>query len=332
MRIDLKKRYDVFGIGNAIMDFLVEVEPDVLIKCNMEKGQCRGVDDEELQNIFKSIGEDNFKRIPGGSAANILSGIAKMGGKVVFCGKIGSGEQGLYYEQTMFMGGVKPRLSKTNLKTGKAITFITPDSERSFAANLGAAVELRKEDIFEDDIKESKIVHMEGYHLQNSDLLETAMYAIDIAKQNGILVSLDLNDAGMVARNLDSVRKFVKNHIDILFANEQEAEAFTGKSDPIEALEILSSITKIAIVKNGPKGSFIRHNNITFNIPPFEAKAIDTTGAGDMYAAGFLHGLCQGLPLEQCGRLGSFAASRVVEQVGARYEGDLKAEIKQALK
>lgn len=331
MRIDLKKRYDVFGIGNAIMDFLVEVEPDVLVQCNMEKGQCRGVDEEEMQNIFKSIGKDRFKRIPGGSAANILSGIAKMGGKVVFCGKVGNGEHGMYYEQTMSMDGVKPRLSRAELRTGKAITFITPDSERSFAANLGAAVELRKEDIFEDDIKDSKIVHLEGYQLQNPKLIETAMHVIDIAKKNKVLISIDLNDAGIVAKNIESIREIIKDHVDILFANEQEAEAFTGKSDPVEALELLSEITEIAIVKNGPKGSFIKHNSSTFNIPPFEAKAIDTTGAGDMYAAGFLHGLCQGLSLEQCGKLGSFAAARVVEQIGARYEGDLKAEI-QALR
>ncbi len=331
MIINLNKKYDVFAIGNAVMDFLVEVEPDVLIKCSMEKGKCIGVDEKEMQDIFKSIGKDKFRRMPGGSAANILSGIAKMGGKVVFCGKVGNGEHGMYYEQTMSMDGVKPRLSRTNLKTGKTITFITPDSERSFAANLGAAAELRKEDIFEQDIKDSKIAHLEGYQLKNPAFIETAMHVIDIAKKNNVLISIDLNDAGIVAKNIESIREIIKDHIDIVFANEQEAEAFTGKSDPEEALQTLSQITEIAIVKNGPKGSFIKHNNTTFNILPFEAKAIDTTGAGDMYAAGFLHGLCQGLQLEQCGKLGSFAASRVVEQVGARYEGDLKKEI-QALR
>ena len=330
--IDQSKKYDVVGIGNAIMDFLIEVDDNILAELNLPKGQFRGIDNEEMKNIFAKFEKHQFKRVPGGSAANILSGIAMMGGKSVFSGKVGAGETGAYYAQAMQESGVEPILAKSNAKTGRLIGFITPDTERTFACNPGAALEFNKDELPEDQIKNSKILHIEGYLFHKPALFEAAMKAISIAKENNILISMDINDATIVKNNFDTIRSLVKNHVDIVFANEMEAEAFTGKSDPEEAVEALSEFAPIAIVKNGSKGSLIKHNGQIINIPCFKANAIDTTGAGDMYAAGFMYGFCKGYDLKKCGTIGSFAAARVVEQIGARYEGDLKQEIQEVLK
>lgn len=330
--INQNKKYDVVGIGNAIMDFLIEVDDNILTEFNLPKGQFRGVNDEEMKYIFEKFEKHQFKRVPGGSTANILSGIAMMGGKPVFSGKVGAGETGAYYAQAMQECGVEPILAKSNAKTGRLIGFITPDTERTFACNPGAALEFNKNELPEYQIKNSKILHIEGYLFHNTSTFEAAMQAISIAKENNILISMDINDATIVKNNFDTIRNLVKNYVNIVFANEMEAEAFTGKSNLEEAVEVLSEFTDIAVVKNGSKGSYIKYNGKIIEIPSFKANAIDTTGAGDMYAAGFLYGFCKGYELKKCGTLGSFAAARIVEQIGARYEGDLKQEIQEVLK
>lgn len=331
LNIDLTKENDVFGIGNAIIDLLIEVNDDLLEELKINKGQFRGVGEKESEAIIDKVGKTRFKQVPGGSAANVTSGIAKLGGKAVFCGKVGLGSFGAFYENQLSDDGVKTRLAKSKIKTGRAITFITPDSERSFAAYLGAAAKLTKEDIAEEDIKNSKILHIEGYKLDNEFSREMVMHAIGLAKKHGALVSVDLNDARIIKENHESFKNIASNHMDIIFVNELEAEAFTGKKNPVEALDVLSEYAPIAVVKNGLNGSFIKHNGIIYNIPAYKANAIDTTGAGDMYAAGFLYGLCNGYDLQKCGNLGSFAASKVVEQVGARYDGDLKGHVNRKL-
>jgi sugar/nucleoside kinase (ribokinase family) len=249
-----------------------------------------------------------------------LHGIALLGGNVVFCGKVGRDKHGDIYEEKIVQNGVKSNISRCDKSmTGHAITFITPEGERTFAVHLGAAINLQKEDVFFDDLKESKILHIEGYQLEDKNLREVSLHAMQFAKKNNVKISIDLADAGVVSRNKEDLRKIVKDYADIIFANEEEAYAFSGKKGT-EALNEIAKISEMAIVKLGKDGSLVQKGKEICRIKGIKAKAVDTTGAGDMYAAGFLYGLCKGHDMMICGNLGSYFAAKVVEQVGARLD------------
>ena len=320
------KEYDVYGIGGALMDFLIEADEELLSQLNLKKGHMHLIEEKESVELLKKIKEYNMKIAPGGSSANTLAGIAILGGKVVFCGKVGDDKHGYLYEKKMVDGNVKSNISKTKVLTGHAISFITPDSERTFATHLGAAMHLKKEDLFEEDIKKSKILHIEGYQLEDENLRSTSMHAMKIAKANDTKISIDLADPGLVERNKDDLMNIVKNYADIVFVNEAEAKAFTGVEEE-HALDEISKLTDIAVVKIGERGSLIKRDDEIIRVLAYKVEAIDTTGAGDMYAAGFLYGLSKGYGLEKCGKIGAYVASKVVSQIGARLDKISKKDI-----
>ncbi|MDP7116319.1 MAG: adenosine kinase [Candidatus Woesearchaeota archaeon] len=312
-------KYDVFGIGSAIMDFLIEVEHEQLIEFDLKKGNFHLIDEDKSKELMGKLEKYEVKLAPGGSSANTLFGVSLLGGDVVFCGKVGDDGHGGIYEEKMASGGVKPKLAKSDKITGHAITFITPDSERTFAVHLGAAMHLAKEDVFFDDLKESKILHIEGYQLEEEGLKLVSLHAMDFAKGNGTKISIDLGDPGIVSRNKEDIRHMVRKYADIVFANEEEAKALTGM-DPEDALNEIAGMTEIAIVKVGKDGSYIKKGEDMVEIPCYDAKAVDTTGAGDMYAAGVLFGISKGHNLKAAGHIGSYYASKVVERIGARLD------------
>lgn len=322
------KKYDVFGIGAALMDFLIEIEDDQLAEFDLKKGEMHLIDKDKSQEIFKRLSVYKVTTSPGGSSANTLAGIASLGGKVVFCGRIGNDKYGEIYEQKSNECGVCTKLKKDGENmTGHAISFITPDSERTFATHLGAAIHLREEDVFYDDIEHSKILHIEGYQLEDPELRKTSLKAMSFAKKHNTQISIDLADPALVKRNLHDLKNLVKDNADIIFANEEEAKAFTGKENPEEALDELSNFCSIAIVKIGKKGSLIKKEGKICTIAGIDAAAVDTTGAGDMYAAGVLFGIAKNFSLERSGKIGSWAASKVVSQIGARLNICLKDEL-----
>ncbi|MBW2992669.1 adenosine kinase [Candidatus Woesearchaeota archaeon] len=321
-------KYDVIGIGNALMDILVNVGHEQLLEMNLKKGVMTVFDAKEIEEIEKKLG-GYVKIAPGGSVANTMHGIAQLGGKVIFIGKVGHDEHGAIYEQKMVESGVKSKIVKKKGTTGKVITFITPDTERTFATHLGIAIELEKEELFEEDIKDSTILHLEGYQLENPKLRRTLLHAMDIAKANNVKISIDLSDPSLVERNLSDFLDMVKTYADIVFANEEEAKVFTGE-DVRDALDRIGEMCEIAVVKVGAKGSLVKKGDKVFEIEGFKVKTVDTTGAGDSYAAGFLYGLTNGMSLDKCGRIGSWIASKVVSQIGARVDVD-KEELKKIL-
>ncbi|MFH1641891.1 MAG: adenosine kinase [Nanoarchaeota archaeon] len=320
-------KYDVFGIGSAIMDFLLEIDHHELVELNLKKGQFHLISEAESRKLLDKIKDYKVTVAPGGSSANTLYGVGILGGSVVFCGKVGNDDNGLIYEEKMLKSGIKPQISRSDNITGHAITFITPDSERTFAVHLGAAMQLEKSDIFFEDLKQSKILHIEGYQLEDKNLRDVSLHAMDFAKSNSIKISIDLGDPGIVERNKEDIKKMIKKYADIIFANEDEAKALTGL-EPKEALNEISNITDIAVVKVGKDGSFIKQGDTFYNIPCYKAEAVDTTGAGDMFAAGVLYGITQNYNLSLCGHIGSYFASKVVEQIGARLDKIDKNEIK----
>ncbi len=309
---------DVFGIGNPLVDILVDVEESFLEELNLNKGQFHLVDNEKMQAIMLKIDPEKITMAPGDSTANTLAGVANLGGSSVFCGKVGDDDHGVYYDTKLNEGNVISKIKQADLPTGKAFCFITSDSERTFVVYLGAALTLSKEDIVEEDVKDCKIVHLTGYQLEDPNLRETSLHLLQLAKKHNKLVSVDLADPGVVQRCKDDLKKIVKENVDILFANETEAQAFTGEKDPLQALNILTDYANIAIVKVGADGSYISDNGALTTVEGVKANAIDTTGAGDMYAAGILYGMTHDLDFETAGKIASYAAAKVVEQKGAR--------------
>lgn len=310
------------------MDFLVETTDQHLQELNLNKGQFHSIEENQAKELLNKISHLKIETVPGGSSANTLRGLSFLGSKTLFCGRVGNDPHGEKYIQAMEANGVSTKINKHPSTTGHAITFITPDSERTFSVHLGAALKISKEDLLEEDIKNSKILHVEGYHL-GSSTKETSLHTINLAKKHQTLVSLDLSDAGVV-KNHKQIFQETLPKIDILFANEDEAKALTDL-EPEHAVQELAQHVKIAIVKIGKQGSLICQDGITTYIPPFQANAIDTTGAGDTYAAGFLHGYLNNWPLEKAGKLGSLLASKIVEQKGVKINNLNLEEIKQEI-
>ena len=322
------KKYDVVGIGNALLDFIVEVDDGILAEMNLAKGQFTLIDKEKSKELLKKLEKHEVKTAPGGSSANTLAGVSVLGGNAVLIGKVGKDKHGDIYEQKTSDCGVNVKFSRHKSEmTGHCITFITPDAERTFATHLGAALHLRKKDIFEKEIKASKILHTEGYQLEDPILKEAAVHAMKIAKKNGIKVSIDLSDPGLIGRNLEPIKKLVKDYADIVFVNEIEAEVLTGKKDE-EALHEIYDMCEIAVVKLGEKGSLIKANNIIYKIPINKVKVVNTNGAGDAYAAGILYSIANNISIEKAGKIAAYISSQVVASTGARLDRSLKEEIK----
>ena len=208
-----------------------------------------------------------------------------------------------------------------------AVALISPDSERTFATYLGAAVELSDSDLNSNQFKGYKYLHIEGYLALNHDLM---LKAAELAKGNNLKISIDMASFNVVEDNLEFLKDYVKNYVDIIFANEEEAKAFTGK-EPEEALHVIAEQCEIAVVKIGSKGSMVKSKGKTYQVEPLKANSIDTTGAGDLYASGFLYGLSNNLPLEKCGSIGSLCASKVIEVIGSKMNNETWDEIKKSI-
>jgi sugar/nucleoside kinase (ribokinase family) len=325
------KKYNVIGIGNALLDLTFNVDDRFLHELGLIKGEMRLIDREKSLKILLLLKNLPHKISPGGSSSNTAAGVSYLGGKSAFIGKLGKDNYGEIYEKKTKEAGTIPFLLKhASESTGYALTLITPDFERTFAVYLGAAIHLSKEDIEELSIKDASILHLEGYQLGTEKLRDVVKKAAKIAKENNILISLDLSDAGLVKGNLKIFKEFIKEYVNIVFANESEAFAFTGKKDEDALLEI-AKICDIAIVKIGEKGSLIRANNKTYKIPGYKTKVVNTNGAGDMYSAGILYGITNNLDFEKAGKIASYSASLVVGRPEARYGKELKEIIEMFL-
>jgi sugar/nucleoside kinase (ribokinase family) len=251
----------------------------------------------------------------GGSAANTVHGLARLGVKTAFLGTVGRDEQGEFFAADLAKSGITPLLSRSESATGSSRALVSPGGERTMATFLGAAVELSASSLDETRFAGYDHLHLEGYLVLNHDLVEKAL---SLAKKTGMTVSLDLASYNVVEANFDFLHHICRDHVDVVFANEEEARAFTGSDDPHKSLDILSSCCATAVVKIGEKGSLIRHLGETTHAGIIPVKCIDTTGAGDLYASGFLYGMTQGWHAADCGRVGALLAGKVVEVAGAK--------------
>lgn len=309
----------VLGIGNALVDLLVRIDDDTLLdELNLPKGSMVLVDEEKKRLIDAKTRHLPREIASGGSAANTIHGLARLGVETAYIGSIGDDETGQFFRQDLERHGIRPVLNVAGTPTGIASTLISKDGERTFGTYLGAAIELSGAHLKAGHFRGFDILHVEGYLVQNHDLLEQAL---SLAKKAGLQVSLDLASYNVVEANLDFLRDMVNKYIDILFANEEEARAYTGQ-DPEAALHIISGNTPVSIVKVGSKGSFVKTGGTLFVVEPIPSKVQDTTGAGDAYAAGFLYGFSNGYSPGDAGRIGSLLASNTIATVGARIRDE----------
>jgi sugar/nucleoside kinase (ribokinase family) len=304
----------VVGIGSALVDILAREDDEFLQKTGAIKGGMKYVDKEFIE-LTMSQASKKPTMVPGGSACNTVIGIGKLGGHARFVGKSGKGKIGGFFEKNLRKNNVDPVLFKSSSFTGRVLSIITHDAQRSMFTFLGASSETQPEEITKKCFENAAIVHIEGYLLFNEDLI---LAALNAAKEAGALVSLDLASFTVVEESKVLLKKIVKDFVDILLANEDEALAFTGYSDEIKAVTSLSEHTRIAALKVGERGSYIAHADKIIKIKPMgTGTAVDTTGAGDLWASGFLFGLVNGYSLEKCGNLGSACGYEVCQVVGA---------------
>jgi sugar/nucleoside kinase (ribokinase family) len=247
-----------------------------------------------------------------------------LGADTGFIGSIGRDDTGDFFENDMKKAGVNTLLIRRDSVTGTAVALVTRDTERTFATHLGAAVELSEDDFEPVLFEDYDILYLEGYLITDFKVIDTACR---IARENKMLIALDLSSYNVVEGFLDQFKEIIEKYVDILFANEQEAKAFTGR-EPEKALTMLSELSEIVILKVGAEGSWVKSKDELIKISAFPVQCIDTTGAGDLYAAGFLYGFSHGMNLEKCGILGSLMAGRVIEIVGARMDKEKFNEIK----
>lgn len=312
--IKTDKGKGVVGVGSALVDILIHENDDFLEKAGASKGGMTYVDSEYIDQVLTRTTAKPVI-VPGGSACNTIIGIGKLGGRARFVGKLGKDELGTFFETDLKKNAVEPVLSTSSFPTGRVLSIITPDAQRSMLTYLGAASEARADEVSDKWFEDAAIVHIEGYLLFNRDLM---MATLNAAKQAGTLVSLDLASFTVVEASKDIIDGLVDDFVDILIANEDEASAFTGCTDEQAALEALSKHAEIAVLKVGSRGSFVSHNGeITTVAPETGGSIVDTTGAGDLWASGFLFGLINGWPAERCGKLASSCGYEVCQVVGA---------------
>ena len=307
----------VLGMGNALVDVLIRIsDDDLLQKFDLPKGSMQLVDLEKSVFMQQSMKNLNFDVASGGSAANTINGLANLGVPCGYIGKISNDQNGEKFRADMTKKGIEARLLMGSQPSGVATTLISSDSQRTFGTYLGSAVELSASDLKPEFFNGYDILHIEGYLVQNHELL---VKAVTLAKEAGLKIAIDMASYNIVDSNLDFLRLFVEKYVDMVFANEEEAKSFTGK-EPRMALDEIAGMCEIAVVKIGARGSLVKVGHNVTEVSAVAAQPVDTTGAGDLYASGFLYGLANNFSIEKCARLGSLLAGNVIEVIGTKMD------------
>jgi sugar/nucleoside kinase (ribokinase family) len=311
--------YDVVGVGNALVDMIAMVDDDFLGVHDMVKGSMALIETDRAVQLSQAVGAST--RTSGGSGANTLAGIASLGGDVAFIGKVADDEFGAVFADDMKKIGVDFRSSgsDSSVPTGRCIIAVTPDAQRTMNTYLGISTQLSFGDISSDVIAAGAILYLEGYLFDRDEAKDAFRKAAALAHSNGRVVSLTLSDSFCVDRHRADFQSLVKNDIDILFANEDELKSLYETTDFDAAVQLLRKDCHIAAVTRSEKGSVIVTRDDVHEVPAAPvSQVVDTTGAGDLFAAGFLRGLTQGKDLTSCARIGAIAAAEVISHVGPR--------------
>lgn len=305
----------ILGIGNALTDMLVSLSnDDVLTKYQLAKGSMSLVDSQMQTDVLASVAGCPYSLSLGGSAGNTIRAMARLGTEVGFVGKVGNDTTGDFYTQALRNVNVAPYILRSEQPSGKCLSLVSPDGERTFVTHLGAALDLQAQEIDPAIFNDYDCLYVEGYLVQDHNLIRNTMAK---AKEYGLKIAIDLASFNVVRENSAFLHDLVEQYVDIIFANEEEAHEFSNLNDAIESLHYIGKMSELTIIKTGIKGAIIKRGNEIVEVGIMAAaKRVDTTGAGDFYAAGFLSALCEGMSLRQCGTIGAITAGKVIEVVG----------------
>ncbi|MGH6760708.1 MAG: adenosine kinase [Phyllobacterium sp.] len=324
--------YDVLCIGNAIVDIIARTDDDFLVKNDIIKGAMNLIDAERAEFLYESMGP--AIETSGGSAGNTAAGVASLGGRSAYFGKVSDDHLGRIYTHDIRAQGVAfdTRTLNGHPPTARSMIFVTPDGERSMNTYLGACIELGPEDVESSKVSEAKVTYFEGYLWDPPRAKEAIRLAAKIAHEHGRQVSMTLSDPFCVDRYRDEFLDLMRSGtVDIVFANEVELKSLYQTSSFEEGINAIRNDCALAAVTRSEHGSVIVTRDETVSVPAIRIdELVDTTGAGDLYAAGFLYGYTNELSLQDCGRLGSLTAGLVIQQIGPRPQLNLKAAAQQA--
>jgi len=332
---------DVYALGNAIVDIQVQVEDSLLTELGLEKGNRyptkRDRQEEILRRLLGSDSLDSARKTgkvqtaAGGSAANTVHGISQLGGRTGFCGKVANDELGTLYAEHMRQSGVVFKENIGQGMTGTCVVLISDDAQRTMLTCLGVSGQIDYEDIDEELLRHSRYIYLEGYLFESECATRTMLRSIAIARKYGVKIALTASDAGCVDRHRDLLVPIIQNEVDLLFANAREAQVLSGAENNQAALRVLSGWCEGVVVTDGEHGSLVSFNGKVVNITPYGVSALDTTGAGDAYAAGLLYGIASSRTVRESGMIASFFSAKVAAQIGPRYNGDIQPELKSLL-
>jgi sugar/nucleoside kinase (ribokinase family) len=321
LRMD--KQYDVYGIGNALVDIVTEVDLDFFIKNGIEKGVMTLVDEKRQHDLMKAINMKKSKMSCGGSAANTVIGVSQFGGKSFYSCLVAADDLGIFFLEDLRRNGVDTNLTSEGCPagvTGKVLVMTSPDAERTMNTFLGISSHLSPEHLDEIALTNSRYVYLEGYLVTSPSGLETMKAAKKVAERYNIKTTFTFSDPSMVKYFAPQIREVIGASVDLLFCNEEEAMIYTGTDTLAAAREGLQDVAKHFVVTLGANGALIYDGDTFINIEPYQVKAVDTNGAGDMFAAAFLYGITHGHSYAEAGKLASLASSKVVSQFGPRLE------------
>ena len=318
-------KYDVYGLGNALVDIECEISSDVLQELGIEKGVMTLLDEDSQNKILAHLDGTSLKRACGGSAANTVIAVKQFGGNAFYSCKVANDEAGQFYAKDLKDCGVDTNLDTHEPETGitgKCLVFITPDADRTMNTFLGISGQFSKDELVPEAIAESQYTYIEGYLVSGENSKNAAIKARELAHGANQRVAVSLSDPNMVKFFKDGLLEIIGPGVDLLFANEVEALSMAGTESLDDAIAYLKTLSKRLAITLGPKGSVIFDGNNLITIDPVPTDAIDTVGAGDIYAGSVLYAVTHGMGFFDAGRLGSLAASRLVSKVGPRLTTD----------
>ncbi|MGM0429926.1 MAG: adenosine kinase [Pseudomonadota bacterium] len=325
------KTIDVIGIGNALVDQEFEVTDDFLQKHNLKKGMMELIDEDAQNTLIAELSElgELKKQCGGGSAANSLVAFAQFGGKAYYCCKVADDEAGMFYRQDLEQVGIETSLKKQQNPgiTGRCLVMVTPDAERTMRTHLGITADLSTVEIDDDAIAAANYLYIEGYLITSEIARGAIQHAKKVARDNNTKLVMTCSDPAMVKFFRDGIDEILEGGVDLMFCNREEAELLTGKDDPQAALSVLLKQADTVAITLGKDGALIANRERQVHIPGVPVKAIDTNGAGDMFAGAMLYGLTRDMPLEDAGRLASHAAAELVTEFGARLDKERQQQL-----
>ena len=314
------KKYNVYGLGNALVDMEFEVEDGFLNLMQIDKGVMTLVDEDAQHRLMTHLDAFEGNRASGGSAANTLIAVSAMGGSSYYACKVADDDLGHFYLHDLKKAGVDTNMNGTHANgiTGKCLVMVTPDAERTMHTFLGISSELSVDEVDDERVKASEYLYMEGYLVTSPSARQANIHARRIAEANGVKTAFTFSDPAIVQHFQNELTETIGDGIDLLFCNKAEALSFTGKASIDDAAAVIKTFANSFAITLGADGALIYEGVQTHTIAPFPIKAVDTNGAGDMFAGAYLYGITHGYSAAEAGKLASLAASRVVKQFGPR--------------